>query len=61
MEPTFSFMSQNILLELSPEEVTILEKALELWKTEPQNTGLMGSMFSAMLGPKGRTKDEPRR
>ena len=51
-------MSQNILLELSPEEVTILEEALELWKTQPHQSGLMGSVFSAMLGPKDRTKEE---
>jgi hypothetical protein len=38
-----------ITIEITDEEARVLEQGVELWEKDPQNSGLIGSVFGAML------------
>lgn len=44
----------SLQIQLTPEEVQILDKAVDLWVNESSTGGLMASFFSAMLTPKDK-------
>lgn len=39
-------------VEFSVEELDAIVKGVELWENEPHQSGMLGNIFSAMLGPK---------
>jgi hypothetical protein len=46
------------ILQVTEEELSVLEKGLGLWESQPSMDGLLGSMFGCMLGVSGATKKE---
>ena len=45
-------------IELTKQEIELLDIALDLWENEPQTIGLTSSMLGAMLFTGKRTKQE---
>lgn len=44
----------SLQIQLTPEEVQILDKAVDLWVNESTNSGLLASVVSALLTPKDK-------
>ncbi len=47
-----------MLIEITDNEAKIIQKAIDLYESQPSMDGLMGVMFGAMLGHKGTTEEE---